>query len=311
MALGRRIPDRKAVQEKYIKAAKEAFEKGQFSKLKKKILESGNSTNNNANKGSASWLPSMVNAILQLPSSNSIFTVAQYPLQDSTCYNPCASTHIVNSKDLLVPDSIVPATNDDIILVGDTCTAVQYRGKRIIENVMHGPDGKNTRHLVLQDVAFVPHFHTNIIAANPLYEMGYWFCHLDKTLCYGQSLTNNIVVIDIKIMYSLLIAEYKPSHSYSLPSSNAGSYVFSAINPIKRRIRRSNKEPLPPRTDSADLWHLRAGHLGPEALEKLVQSARGVRIRGVPTVKCKACAVLKSTQVISRRESEYQSRQPL
>ena len=69
------------MQERYIKAIKEAFEKGQFSKLKKKILENGNdSTNNNANKGSASWLPSMVNAILQLPSLNSIFTVAQYPL---------------------------------------------------------------------------------------------------------------------------------------------------------------------------------------------------------------------------------------
>ena len=240
-----------------------------------------------------------------------MFSVAQYPLRDSTCYDPCASTHVVNSKDLLVPDSIVPATNDDIILVGDTLTAVQCRGKRIIENIMYGPDGKSTRDLVLQDVAFVPHFHTNIIAANPLYEMGYWFCHLDKTLRYSQSLTNNVVVLDIEIIYGLLVAEYKPSHSYSLPSSNAGSYVFSAINPIKRRIRRSNKDPLPPRTDLADLWHLRSGHLGPEALEKLVQSARGVRIRGVPTVKCKACGVSKATQVISRRESEHKSRQPL
>ena len=310
-ALGLKIPDGRSVQEKRVKVAKEAFEKGQFSKLKKKVLDNGDKDSNAGNEGSTQWPPAMVKAILQLPPSDSVFSVAHHPLRDSTCYDPCASTHVVNSKDLLVPDSIVPATNDDIILVGDTSTAVQCRGKRIMENVMHGPDGKSTRNLVLQDVAFVPHFHTNIIAANPLYEMGYWFCHLDKTLRYGQSLTNNVVVLDIKIMYGLLVAEYKPSHSYSLPSSDAGSCVFSAINPINRRIRRSNKDPLPPRTDSADLWHLRAGHLGPEALEKLVQSARGVRIRGVPTVKCEACAVSKSTQVISRRESEHRSRQPL
>ena len=218
---------------------------------------------------------------------------------------------MVNSKDLLVSDSIVPATNNDIILVGNTSTAVQCRGKRIIERFMHGPDGKNTRDLVLEDVTFVPHFHTNIIAANPLYEKGYWFCHLDKTLCYGQSMTNNVVVMDIKIMYGLLIAKCKPTSSYFLPSSNARSCVLSAINLINRRIKRSNKDPLPPHTDLADLWHLQSGHLGLEALEKLLQSARGVRIRGVPTIKYKAYAVSKAMQDISRQESEHKSRQSL
>ena len=38
--------------------------------------------------------------------------------------------------------------------------------------------------------------------------------------------------------------------------------------------------------------------------------ARGVKIRGIPTVKCEACATAKATQVISRRESKHQSRQP-
>ena len=79
------------------------------------------------------------------------------------------------------------------------------------------------------------------------------------------------MVIDIKIIYSLLIAKYKPSYSYSLPSSNAGSYMFSAINPICRyRCLRRSRDPLPLYTDLANLWHLYAGHLGPEALEKLV-----------------------------------------
>lgn len=307
-ALGLELPDGKAVGEKRVKTAKDAFEKGQFSKLKKKLLHNNNNDSNK--EGSGQWPPPMVKAILQMRSSDSVFSVASHPLRDSTCYDPCASTDVVNSKELLVPDSIVPATNDDVILVGDTCVAVQCRGKRVMKHIMHGPDGKNTRDLVLEDVAFVPNFHTNIIAANLLYKKGYWFCHLDKTIRYGPSLTNNVVVMDIKIMFDLLVAEYKPSCSYSLPSSDAGSCVLSAIKPINRRFRRSNKDPLPPRSDSADLWHLRAGHLGPEALEKLGQSTRGVRIRGVPTVKCEACAVSKATQVISRRESEHQSKQP-
>jgi len=55
---------------------------------------------------------------------------------------------------------------------------------------------------------------------------------------------------------------------------------------------------------------LRAGHLAPEALEHLVKQTRGVKIQGIPTVKCEACATAKATQVISQRESEHRSRQP-
>ena len=85
-----------------------------------------------------------------------VFSVANRPLRDSTCYDPCALTDMVNSKDLLVLDSIVPAADDDIILMGDTSVAVLYRGKRVMEKIMYRPDGKNTRNLVLEDVAFIP-----------------------------------------------------------------------------------------------------------------------------------------------------------
>lgn len=60
---------------------------------------------------------------------------------------------------------------------------------------------------------------------------------------------------------------------------------------------------------SAEVWHKRLGHPGPSALEHLVQRAEGVRIKGVPTVKCDACGRAKSKRRI-RREARPNSEGP-
>jgi hypothetical protein len=45
-----------------------------------------------------------------------------------------------------------------------------------------------------------------------------------------------------------------------------------------------------PRKAEAYRWHLRLGHPGPGALEHLVNSTQGVRIKGVTTTDCDSCA---------------------
>src|SRR5881275_1547514 len=52
------------------------------------------------------------------------------------------------------------------------------------------------------------------------------------------------------------------------------------------------------------LWHLRLGHPGPQALEHLVNSSHGVRIKGVTTVECDACALSKAKRQIRRQPRE-------
>src|SRR5204862_6137643 len=50
----------------------------------------------------------------------------------------------------------------------------------------------------------------------------------------------------------------------------------------------------------ANIWHLRLGHPGPEALKHLVNSSQGVRIRGPTTVQCDNCGTAKMKRQIRR-----------
>ena len=238
-----------------------------------------------------------------------------HPLRDSTIVDGGSTAHIANDEKLFVPGSLKPTDADDYLLVGDTNVQVQGRGQRIIEKFFHGPSGPNSQPLILNNVAYVPNFHLNIIALDLLEEKGVHRNSWDNTLRHGGDGMGNetTVVANLKKMYNLVVAEYKPLNSsyFCLPRSNAGDCVYFATKKrIRRRPRRTNKDPKPPRSDTAELWHLRAGHLGPEALMRLVQYARNVKIKGIPTKECKACAVTKATHVVSRLPSENRSRQP-
>ena len=58
------------------------------------------------------------------------------------------------------------------------------------------------------------------------------------------------------------------------------------------------------RKADAITWHKRMGHPGPQALEHLVQQSQGVRIKGIPTVKCNACGKAKLKRQIRRQPRE-------
>ncbi|KAI7772911.1 hypothetical protein LA080_013431 [Diaporthe eres] len=80
--------------------------------------------------------------------------------------------------------------------------------------------------------------------------------------------------------------------------------TFSAWR--KKHTTFTKRKPL---TSEALLWHGRLGHPGPRALEHLVNTSQGVRIRGPTTIKCEACALAKITRQIRRLLREILKRE--
>lgn len=74
-------------------------------------------------------------------------------------------------------------------------------------------------------------------------------------------------------------------------------YVFQEMPPrvmvARSQLPRSSKA-------TAIRWHLRLGHAGPEALNRLVNTSTGARVQGPTTVQCDSYAVAKITRQVSR-----------
>lgn len=319
--------DGRQVHPRRIKACEEALKQAKWKSLIDKVKdissnESGGSSKPTAN-GITSKPPAFVGLTFNaedLNKGDSVFTTLRdkHPLYNSTILDGGATTHLVNNKDLLI--GIREAEETDYVMIGEGSLKVQARGTRIMENILDSENGKNTRDLQLINVAYVPRFHTNIISSDKLEEKGLWLHGFDHTLRIGTP-QDSQVLCRLTKKYGLKIIEYKPlSCSYfKLPQTlisvfNAFQSVFSSLqaeslHPRRQRIAHSRDPPLP-RTDSAETWHLRAFHAGPEALEQLILKTQGVRIKGPTTVQCTACGTGKATEIISRRESSNKSRQP-
>jgi hypothetical protein len=52
---------------------------------------------------------------------------------------------------------------------------------------------------------------------------------------------------------------------------------------------------------TADIWHRRLGHAGPEALEHLSTAVTGAKLKGPMTIDCETCSLSKAHKQISRR----------
>jgi hypothetical protein len=109
--------------------------------------------------------------------------------------------------------------------------------------------------------------------------------------------------------------EYKTSSSYSSSSWQIAGIVPNSADGVYATTRlRAPPKPthvrLKPRLDEPYLWHLRAGHLGPEALENLVENVKGVQIKGTERKDCESCALSHAKSVISRKPPERRSPRP-
>jgi hypothetical protein len=168
--------------------------------------------------------------------------------------------------------------------------------------------------LVLNNVAVVEGFHVNIVSEALLLRVGIWYCGFDCSLRSGM-IDNNVEVLKLTRNAGVVFIEYKRFSSYAsitsaIPQSPAGILIYPTQSRTIRSRYRPSRDHAKPRTDSADIWHARAGHLGPKALQALVHSARNVKINGISRAQCESCSVAHAAQVISHRSPERKSPRP-
>lgn len=161
------------------------------------------------------------------------------------------------------------------------------------------------------NVAYIQGFHLNIVSEALLRKTSeVWYLGLDGTLRCG-TLGNNIVLAKLVNNFNLSFLEYKTDSSYfdtpnMIKKIPVGIMVLPVINDGITtgipRVFRPSQDAHPARVDTEDLWLLRAGHLGSEALCAMTYRARGIRLEGTPRLMCEFCVQLYAKQVISKRE---------
>jgi hypothetical protein len=213
-------------------------------------------------------------------------TFDKHPLSDSTILDSGASTHLVNDEALLVPGSfkLSPRGPPTTIEAGTQSLPVKGEGERVLKGVFKG----SRKDLRLTKVKVIEGFHVNIVSQRLLSKAGIWYFGYDDTLRTGD-LASSTIEKKLHCVGNLLFIEYKPRSTYSQ------AFAVMPTRPSYINITR---------TDSEDLWHLRAGHLGQEALKRLVEAAQGVKINGTPRRDCEHCSVAHTTAVVSRRPKE-------
>ena len=207
-----------------------------------------------------------------------------HPLSESTLLNNCGATHLVNSKEMLEPRTFVKAALNECVDAGTQSLPILGRGTRVLRNILYRSRGRRIEDLQLSDVVVVEGFHVNIVSEARLRDAGVWYHGLDCSLRNGND-RDNVVLAELKRMYNLVFIEYKPLSTYldvlsEIPTS-ASILMFPTIKRALHRKFRRSRDFLKPREDSAEVWHKRAGHLGPGALEQLVLNARNVKIKGI------------------------------
>lgn len=140
--------------------------------------------------------------------------------------------------------------------------------------------------LRLKNVAYVPDFATNVASVRRLRDEGiFWDNQLE--LLRRADGTALGMILDLHDQYVL---------------EHPGDLDRAAF--FTRRNRFNSWTERRPRLAEADIWHLRLGHPGPEALEHLVNSTKGVRIRGPATKECDSCARGKMTRQEYRKPKD-------
>nr|CEG03241.1 unnamed protein product [Fusarium acuminatum CS5907] len=320
----------KDIPEQKINQIRAALNKPHWSRVKAQFLaqQGSSASGSTARAQSTNWdeIPrafiTIDPSLLEQPTDDMVMFTQQrtsHPLGKSTCFDTCAAVHVVNDRRLLVPGSYEDA-NGAFVQAGSGHFEISGFGTRVLEKVLNGPEGARSISLTLEKCAVIEGFHTNLVSAAALQEKGVWYCGFDKTLRWGP-INASIVLAQLEMKYKLTILQYKPIRT-CLPAPEQENpfpklsvvykypfFVMAVMENKPRRHRRSIDPPLP-RADTAYLWHIRAGHLGKDALERLVSKARGVKIKGISRIECETCATTYARRVVSRRSSERRSPRP-
>ena len=110
------------------------------------------------------------------------------------------------------------------------------------------------RDLILENVAYVPGFHTNIISGYLMWkELKIWHCpHTNELVKENPTKREKITLLmSVKSMYRQLVIKYKPLQLYSFPSikplkipqSDDVVFVLPVIQTAPRQPHQWRKKP--------------------------------------------------------------------
>jgi hypothetical protein len=191
---------------------------------------------------------------------NASFSASSYPLINSFILDCGSPVHICN--DINRFDQLTKLDRVDPVLTGDSCFYMEGYG-----NVQVNINTPNGQHLfLLKQVAFIPGFYTNVISHRKLRQAGY---HWDDINLRVQRENTSETVFYVEEIHEQYVIKHNPNTAAA----------FSVSSRASRSLREAD----------AYRWHLRMGHLGKEALERLVLNVYGVKIRGLLTINCQAC----------------------
>jgi hypothetical protein len=194
-----------------------------------------------------------------------------YPIKDSFILNSGATIHVCNSRSRFQsfrkcdPSDVVYAGLEKMPMVGVGSVDITIS------------TGTTTRNFRLENAAFIPSFHTNVVSLSKFTAVG---VHWNTAVC--QLIFNKRRFCDVTSRFGQWVPEFNP--------------VFSQTKeqPVSAFPTRSTG----PRHDAeatTELWHRRLGYLNNEAVLKLSSAAIGVRVINRPGPSCQVCPVAKST----------------
>jgi hypothetical protein len=133
-------------------------------------------------------------------------------LADSIILDNSAVINLVNNKTKLELGSFVKVSGLGVTVKCSTqrLPIIGYRTR-----VLRGVFNQGKRDLILNNVAIVERFHTNIVLEYKLRSLGIWYNGFNYTL-WHRPLEKSIVLKKLERKYNLVFIELKPlSSSYS------------------------------------------------------------------------------------------------
>ncbi len=145
--------------------------------------------------------------------------------------------------------------------------------------------GQISRTIRLENVAFIPSFHTNIVSLQRFTAKGVHWNTAAGQLFYDGSPFCDVVTQHGQwvLEFNLVPPQTKEQPVHAFPTRSTGP--------------RHNAEA------TTELWHRRLGHLNNEVVLKLPSAAQGVRLKPGSGSSCQVCPVAKSTAIPSRHPS--------
>jgi hypothetical protein len=199
-------------------------------------------------------------------------------LRDSFILDSGSDTHICNNLDRFV--DYQPNQISETAFAGNSSLNIEGYGK-VYLRIQGGL-------FLLQQVAYIPTFHTNVASLDLFVQKGY-----NWNPATGAVTKDTNVIFYTRRHFRQPVIEFNPIQQ----AQAAASF-------------QSSSQPRPHQTADADLWHQRLGHLNAASLEHLVQETTGAKIKGPIQIDCEHCSLAKAQRVISRRSPQTRSPRP-